>query len=81
MVTSSSKTSYQSWSQECTRKKDLGRGLAIFQMLPLCAYPSACTPARHVLTCRVSATRAKLNNCLQVHHNITENLTCLNRSG
>lgn len=81
MVTSSSEASYQSWGQEYARKSDLGRGPAVLQVLPLCAHPSVRTPAPHALTCRVSATGAKLNNRLEVHQNTTENLTCLNGSG
>lgn len=81
MVTSSSEAGYQNWGQGYTRKKDLGRGPAVFQMLPLCAHPSVCTPALPALTHRVSVTGATLNNHLQFHHHITENLTHLNRSG
>lgn len=80
MMTSSSKAGYQSWGQEYARKNVLGRGSAVLQLLPLCAHPSVCTPALHALTCRECATGAKLN-CLEVHHSLTENLTCLNRSG
>lgn len=81
MVTSSSEAGYQSWGQEYTRKNTLGRGCAVVQVLPLRAHPSVRTPAPHALTCRVFATGAELDNRLQVHQNITENLTCLNRSG
>ena len=81
MVNSSSKAGYQSWGQEDIQKNDLGRGPAALQVLPLYVHPSVCTPALHALTCGESATGSKLNNCLQVHQNITENLTCLDRSG
>lgn len=81
MVTSSSEAGYQSWGQEYMWKTDLEWGPAVLQVLLLSACPSVLTPALHALPGTVPATEAKLNNHLRVHHNITENLICLNRSG